>query len=103
MYIFVTKKCSRDQYLDTEMKICIMFPMGKYQPDKCRLIVLSYVCVCVTENCSSGSYLDTEMNECTLCPLRAYQPDKWQTKCLECQGQRTTDAEGATSVDECRR
>ena len=49
--------------------------------------------------CMAGTYLNGTM--CTVCAEGFYNPDLNQTTCMSCDTNKTTDREGASSVDEC--
>ncbi|GFR99359.1 Pol polyprotein [Elysia marginata] len=55
---------------------------------------------CSIRNCSAGFFIDGQ-NRCKQCALGTYQPNKWQTSCLDCPVDTTTDRTGAISSDQC--
>ncbi|XP_060568832.1 uncharacterized protein LOC132727392 [Ruditapes philippinarum] len=56
--------------------------------------------LCVVGNCSAGQYLQGN-NVCAPCPKGQYQPTKWQTSCISCGTDKTTETDGASLESEC--
>ena len=56
-------------------------------------------CLTHAGNCTEGQYISGD--SCSLCPFGFYQPDRWQTSCVKCPTDRTTQRNGAVNVSEC--
>ncbi|ESP03827.1 hypothetical protein LOTGIDRAFT_230171 [Lottia gigantea] len=54
---------------------------------------------CNVKNCSAGSKL--ESNQCIDCPVGFYQEEKWQTTCMKCDAEKTTENKGADRKELC--
>ena len=52
-------------------------------------------------NCSAGSFRNLTTNECEICEAGSYQPEAFQTSCISC-GNQTTSEPGSTSEEQCR-
>ncbi|XP_069124102.1 uncharacterized protein [Argopecten irradians] len=57
--------------------------------------------LCVIGNCTSGQYLVNTTLTCTACPTGTYQPEVWQTECIKCPPDTTTQQEGTTQRSQC--
>ncbi|XP_060063970.1 uncharacterized protein LOC132544399 [Ylistrum balloti] len=57
--------------------------------------------MCIIGNCTSGQYLLNTTLNCTDCPVGTYQPQKWQTACISCPNDTTTQGEGASQRSQC--
>lgn len=53
-------------------------------------------------NCSAGYYRDTVSNTCLQCAKGSYQPTQWQTSCIQCPTDKTTETTGASSLNMCQ-
>ncbi|XP_061175426.1 uncharacterized protein LOC133184388 [Saccostrea echinata] len=56
---------------------------------------------CTIANCSAGHYRDGN-NQCQPCAKGYYQPDRWQTSCVQCPTDKTTESTGSTSLSMCQ-
>ncbi|XP_076460199.1 uncharacterized protein LOC143293161 [Babylonia areolata] len=54
---------------------------------------------CTVRNCTEGQYISG--NDCLLCDFGYYQPERWQTSCIKCPTDRTTQRNGAVNESEC--
>ncbi|KAK7452812.1 hypothetical protein BaRGS_00039696, partial [Batillaria attramentaria] len=54
---------------------------------------------CNVRNCTPGQYISG--SDCKLCGYGYYQPDWWQTSCVKCDTDRTTQRIGAVNKSEC--
>ncbi|OWF54931.1 Fibropellin-1 [Mizuhopecten yessoensis] len=57
--------------------------------------------LCVVGNCTPGQFLVNATLDCTDCPVGTYQPNKWQTACIPCPNDTTTQEEGTTQRSQC--
>ena len=58
-----------------------------------------HFCLTHAGNCTEGQYISGD--NCSLCPFGLYQPDRWQTSCVQCPTDRTTQRNGAVNISEC--
>ncbi|XP_025115185.1 proprotein convertase subtilisin/kexin type 5-like [Pomacea canaliculata] len=56
---------------------------------------------CIVRNCTPGQYIAMGGINCNLCDYGLYQPYWWQSQCLKCPQDRTTQRLGAISLSEC--
>ncbi|XP_062611525.1 uncharacterized protein LOC134273339 [Saccostrea cucullata] len=56
---------------------------------------------CTIANCSAGHYRDNS-NQCQPCAKGFYQPERWQTSCVQCPTDKTTESTGSTSLSMCQ-
>lgn len=56
---------------------------------------------CTVANCSAGTYLVSSNNTCQPCAKGYYQPLKWQSSCIQCGTDKTTERPGTISEADC--
>lgn len=75
-----------------------------FSPDAvCHVTKCILACTVCAGNCTPGQYIAMGGINCNLCDYGLYQPYWWQSQCLKCPQDRTTQRLGAISLSECIR
>lgn len=92
------KICERGYYKNNVNNVfmdCTLCPPEYVTPN----LGATNVGQCNVRNCTPGQYISG--NDCMLCGFGYYQPDWWQTSCIKCDTDRTTQRIGAVNKSEC--